>query len=114
MNDDCDLSEEIRKCRALLDAADTPGLKRGLLETLAKLTKEKDRHDTLKSRYLHRAAAERLCSGVVTVVMEELTRALAEDKRNEIVDAIVLRTAAMDVENTHAELKQIKQQAVKS
>lgn len=104
--DSCNLLGELAKIRLLISESTSPGLTRSLCETAAKLTKEIDRQDTLRSRYLHTNAVHRLIGEVLTAIHEEMS-ILPEDVRNTIVDAVYARIAAKAALNTNSEVRQI-------
>lgn len=108
MIDSCNLLGELAKIRLLIAESTSPGLTRSLCETAAKLTKEIDRQDTLRSKFLHFDAVQRALGEVVTIVCEEMS-ILPEDLRCKIVDAVVnrIRTEAI-AQNTQSEIKRIE------
>ncbi len=101
MRDPNDLNAELKKLRQLLKLAEgSPGLQRSLIESIAKITREIDRHDVLKSRWLHRDAVQRIVGEVVKIVSEEVNDV-------DIIDRVIARIAKVDVKNTVTEAKQI-------
>lgn len=109
MIDSCNLLGELAKIRLLIAESTSPGLTRSLCETAAKLTKEIDRQDTLRSKFLHFDAVQRVMRGVLDIISEEMS-ILPEDVRNRIIDATCARITdeLATAQNTPAEIKRIE------
>lgn len=106
--DSCNLLGELAKIRLLISESTSPGLTRSLCETAAKLTKEIDRQDTLRSKFLHSDAVQRAIGDILTIISEEMN-ILPEDLRNQIIDAVCDRIRAKAItQNTPAEIKRIE------
>ena len=108
MIDNCNLLGELAKIRLLIAESTSPGLTRSLCETAAKLTKEIDRQDTLRSKFLHSDAVQRAIGDILTIISEEMS-ILPEDLRNKIIDAVCDRIRSKAIaQNTSAEIKRIE------
>jgi len=106
MTDKCDLHLELKKLRQLLKEAEgSPGLQRSLIESIAKVSREIDRHDVLKSRWLHRDAVQRIVAELIAIVSSEVDDV-------DTMDRIVARIGGIDPKNTVGEARQITQRTI--
>jgi len=104
--DKCDLHAELEKLRELLKLAEgSPGLQRSLIESIAKVSREIDRHDVLRSRWLHRDAVQRVIGDFVKIVSDEV-------KDVDVIDRVLARISSMTVQNTVSEARQIAQRKI--
>jgi len=106
MDKKCDLSSELKLLRRLIkESTASPALAKSLIEAAAKITREIDRQDILRSKYLHTSAVSRLVSQVLTILAEEM-RILPDGVRNQIIDAVYARIQPQAT-NTNSEVRQI-------
>mgnify|MGYP000278574048 CR=1 FL=1 len=105
MIDKCDLHLELKLLRRLIKESTSPALSKSLIEAAAKITREIDRQDILRSKYLHSSAVSRLVSQVLTILVEEMS-ILPDDIRNQIIDAVYARIQ-LQATNTNSEVRQI-------
>jgi len=104
MIDKCDLHLELKLLRRLIKESTSPALSKSLILAAASITREIDRQDILRSKYLHTSAVSRLVSQVLTILAEEMS-ILPDGVRNQIIDAVYARIQPQA--NTNSEIRQI-------